>query len=102
MKYRALRVLAVVYKILAWITLVIGVIISISLLFSSSIVSRGLGVSVSFGASFIAALLTLGFTLLQFVFFLGFGELISLLFDIDANTAPKLKKAPATETKQAA
>lgn len=86
MKYRALRVLATVYKILAWVTLAVGVIVSISLLFGSSAISRGLGLSVSIGVGFLAALLTMGFSLLQFVFLLGFGELINLVFDIEANT----------------
>lgn len=86
MKYRALRVLATVYKVLAWVTLVVGSLISLSLLFSSSVVSSGLGVPVSLGAGIIAALVAIGFTLIQFVLFLGFGELISLIFDIEANT----------------
>lgn len=101
MQYRALRVLAVVYKILAWITLAVGIIVSISLLFSSSIVSRGLGIPVSIGISFLAAIFALGLSLLQFVFLLGFGELISMVFDIDANTRPA-EEAPVKEMREAA
>jgi len=86
MKYKALRVLATVYKVLAWVTLGVGSLISLSLLFSSSVVSSGLGVPVSIGAGIIAALVAIGFTLIQFILFLGFGELISLIFDIEANT----------------
>lgn len=101
MKYRALRVLAMVYKILAWVTLVSGALVSISLLFSSTVISRGLGVPVSFGASFLAALVALGFTLVQFVFLLGFSELIYLVFDINDNTSPK-EEAAGEEMKAAA
>ena len=104
MKYKALRILATVYKILAWVTLIVGSLTSLSLLFSSGVISRGLGVSIPIGAGIVAALVTVGFTLLQFVFLLGFGELISLIFDIEANTRvePRVKAEEEEERKMAA
>jgi len=92
MNYRVLRVLASVYKIIAWIILGAGSIIAISMLFSSNIISSGLGIPVTAGASIVTALIFEGFILLQFIFFLGLGELISLVFDINFNTNPVASK----------
>ena len=102
MNYRALRILASVYKIVAWAILGSGSIISISLLFSSNVISSGLGIPVTLGASIITALIFEGFILLQFIFFLGLGELISLVFDIDFNTRPVAATKEREEIKSAA
>ena len=92
MNYKALRILGSVYKIVAWIILGAGSIIAVSMLFSSNIISTGLSIPVTAGASIITALIFEGFILLQFIFFLGLGELISLIFDIDFNTHPVAPK----------
>ncbi len=96
MNYKALRVLATVYKVLAWVTLVVGSFISLSVLFIPSLISSGLGVPVSIGVGIVAAFVAIGFTLIQFILFLGFGELISLIFDIEANT----HKGPVVEEEE--
>ncbi len=88
MNYRALRILASVYKMVAWIIFGAGSIISLSMLFSSNIIASGLGIPITPGASIATALIFEGFILIQFVFFLGLGQLISLVFDIDFNTRP--------------
>ncbi len=88
MNFRALRILASVYKIIAWIIFGAGSIIAISMLFSSNLISSGLGLPVTPGASIVTALIFEGFILLQFVFFLGLGQVISLFFEIDFHTRP--------------
>ena len=101
MHYRALRVLATFYKIVAWIILGSGSLIAISMLFSSNIIVSGLGLPMTTGVSIATALIFEGFILVQFIFFLGLGELISIIFDIDFSTRSDLTKV-SDEVKSAA
>lgn len=85
-KYRILRVMVVVYKVVAWLSLVGGVILSIMTLISGSIVAQQLGVPgpAAFGlGGFFFLLLS---SLFSFGALYAFAELIQLAFNIHQNT----------------
>lgn len=98
MKYRALRVMAVVMKILAWVVLVAGLIVSLTTLFATGLLSDSLGTTVPLSARLFAFLGMIAGTLVQFVFLMGAGEAISLLFDIESNTS---MRPPVTHREEA-
>lgn len=85
-KYRVLRIMATVYKVLAWIALVAGVAISILILVAGSLISQQLGTAGAAGGSFVAFLVTLIYALFSFATLYALGEAINLLFDIERQT----------------
>ena len=92
-RFKILRFVATVYKILAWLMLVTGVLSSIGVLVGSLVgatlipaeYSRQMPVSgVMWGVmAFVAGLIA---TLLYFVMFYALGEMISLFLAIEENT----------------
>lgn len=97
MKYRALRVMAVVMKILAWVVLVTGLMFSLATLFATGLLTQSLGTTVPLSARLFMFVGMVAGTLVEFVFLLGSSEVISLLFDIEANTFQR----PATHQEEA-
>lgn len=85
-KYRILRTMAVVYKILAWVSLVFGLIGSITFLIQFSLVSQQLGTAVPAFAGFTLFAVFLGYTLIAFGTFYALAEGINMLFDIERQT----------------
>jgi len=85
-KYRILRTMAVVFKIMAWVTLVSGVIGSVTVLIQFSLLSQQLGTAVPAGAGVSLFILLLAYTLLGFGTLYAFAEGINLLFDIERQT----------------
>lgn len=85
-QYRVLRVMAGVYKVLAWISLVVGVVFSLVALIASSLISQQFGTAAPAGGGFIVFLVGLLYTLFTFGTLLAIGEGIDLLFDIRNNT----------------
>ncbi len=86
-RYRLLRVMAVVYKILAWVSIAVGVftntIIAIGLggLIAPQL-GAGLGVAAGFGTFVLLAV----YSLIAFGTLYGLSEAIYLLFDIEEHT----------------
>lgn len=89
MKYRALRVMAVVMKILAWVVLATGLMLSLATLFATGLLTQSLGTTVPVSARLFMFIGMVAGTLVEFVFLLGSGEAISLLFDIEASTVAR-------------
>ena len=82
-KYRLLRTMAVVYKVLAWVALVVGVAVSIFALVASSLISQQLGTAGAAGGGFIAFIALLVYSLITFGSLYALAEGIYLLFDIE-------------------
>jgi vacuolar-type H+-ATPase subunit I/STV1 len=99
-KYRLLRVMAVIYKILAWVSLVVGVIVSIFALAASSLIAQQLGAAGAAGGGFILFLGIVVYSLISFGSLYALGEGIDLLFDIEQQTRKTEEKM--AETKKAA
>ena len=101
-KFRVLRIVASILKILAWIGLVLGVLggcgtLTIGLLAGGSS-PRELGPLGILGGAVGGVVLIL-FALLYFLFIYAYGELISLLIALEENTrltAERLKEPPKT------
>jgi hypothetical protein len=91
-KYRILKVMVVVFKVVAWLWLIGGVILSIVTLISGSIVAQQLGVPGPAGVGFGAFLFMLLSSLFSFGALYAFAELIQLAFSIHENTV-KLQQA---------
>ena len=108
-KFGVLRVVAAIYRVLAWIILVIGVLgacgilaISVSpgLIGIQNVDLLGLGVGGLVGG-LVAGLGAIFFAIIYFLLLYAFGELISLLIALEENTrltAERLLIKPATET----
>jgi hypothetical protein len=99
MEYRALNILALLYKIFAWVVLVGGSITSLIALFSLSSISRSLGLPSSVATGFLAFLFILGTAVFNFIFLLGLGEALSLLLEVDKNTKAVLAQASDKQIK---
>lgn len=84
--------MATVYKVLAWISLVVGVIFSIIALVTSSLISQQLGTAAPAGGGFIVFVIILLATLLNFGTLYALSQGIMLLFDIDNNTRLALER----------
>ena len=97
-KYRVLRIVATIFKVLAWIVLVVGLLVAIiwTVALMASGVSRlraqlpstlyypGLGLPLASG---LAGSLVLGLiSILYFLFLYASGEFVFLLLDIEENT----------------
>ena len=87
-KYRILRTMAVVFKIMAWVSLVFGIIGSVTFLIQFSLLSQQLGTAVPAAAGFSLFLVLMAYTLVAFGTFYAMAEGISLLFDIERQTRP--------------
>jgi len=87
-KYRILRTMAVVYKIMAWVSLVFGLIGSITFLVQFSLLSQQLGTAVPAFAGFSLFVVFLAYTLLSFGTLYALAEGIRLLLNIDRQTQP--------------
>ncbi len=85
-KYRLLRVMAVVFKVLAWVGLVMGVAFSIFALVASSLIAQQLGAAGAAGGGFIAFIGILIYSLITFGALYALSEGIYLLFDIEQQT----------------
>ena len=94
-KYRILRTMAVVFKVVAWVSLVLGLIGSITFLIQFSLLSQQLGTAVPAVAGFSLFLVLIVYTLVGFGTFYALAEGINLLFDIDRQT-----RAPAEQARQ--
>lgn len=85
-KYRILRTMAVVYKIMAWVTLIFGLIGSITFLIQFSLLSQQLGTAVPAVAGTSLFVMLLVYTLVAFGTLYALAEGIRLLFDIERQT----------------
>ncbi len=85
-KYRMLRIMAVVYKVLAWVSLVIGIGLSIAALAAGSVIAQQLGTAGAAGGGFLAFIGILIYTLVTFGSLYALSEGIGLLFDIEHQT----------------
>jgi len=85
-KYRILRTMAVVYKIMAWVSLVFGLIGSITFLIQFSLLSQQLGTAVPAVAGTSLFVMFLVYTLVAFGTLYALSEGIRLLFDIERQT----------------
>ncbi len=112
-KFMVLRVVATIFKVLAWIILVVGVLSACGMLAvgampgllgsgggGSNVLStnvRALGIV----GGLIGGLVAIFFTLLYFLFVFAFGDLVHLLISLEENTrltAERLAGLAPTET----
>lgn len=87
-KYTALRVIATIYKVIAWITLVLGVIGFIISIVTGSLAGIK-GIRYGFGGGFIGLLSGVGILIYCIIAFLGLlalSEAIYVVLDIEENT----------------
>ncbi len=99
-KYRILAVMAVVYKVLAWVTLILGVITGIFALVAGSLISQQIGAAGAAGGGFAAFVLITVYSLISFGTLYGLAEGIRLLFDIEREV--RIAKDQVYEMKRAA
>ena len=85
-KYRILRTMAVVFKVMGWVSLVLGIIGSVTFLIQFSLLSQQLGTAVPAVAGFTLFLVLIAYTLVSFGAFYALAEGINLLFDIERQT----------------
>lgn len=78
--------MAVVFKVMAWVSLVFGIIGSVTFLIQFSLLSQQLGTAVPAVAGFSLFLVLIAYTLLAFGTFYALAEGIHLLFDIERQT----------------
>ena len=83
-KYGALRTVAIIITVIAWIVLIIGVIGSIA---AGAIGADLLGLGYG-GGTYMAVTIVVGvvWSVLSFLFLLAFAQLIFLLVDVERNT----------------
>jgi hypothetical protein len=84
-RYKALRVIAVIYKVLAFVAAGIYAIIGLLALANGASRSSSYGGPLFYGG-FIGALIFFLFGALAFVFFYGAAEFITLFINIEENT----------------
>lgn len=94
-KYRALRFVVGLYRVLAWIVLVLGVLAAIGMIVAGAMGNRGAfgpmmgrvpAMPTGIVGGLVAALLTLLYTALLFVLMWAGAEFVSMLMDIEHNT----------------
>lgn len=107
-KYRVLRIVATIWKVLAWIVLVVSVLggcgsLAIGLMAggANSGLGGGAGAQLVGGAigGAITAVIAIFFGLLYFLFLYAFAELVDVMIALEANTrstAEQLKNLPKT------
>lgn len=91
-RYRVLRIMAVVYKVGAWLTLIGGSMTAIALLTSVNTVSKQLGTAIPGGTGLAMFFAFELYSLLAFGSLLGLSEAISLLLDINRKTRQAQEK----------
>ncbi len=85
-KYRILRTMAVVFKFMAWISLILGMIASVTFMIQFSLMSQQLGTPVPAVAGFSLFVIFVAYAFLVFGSLLALSEMIQLLFDIERQT----------------
>jgi hypothetical protein len=85
-RYKALRVIAVIYKVLAFVAAAIYAIIGLLALAGGAASSSMYGGGPMLFRGFLGALICFLFGALAFVFFYGAAEFISLFINIEENT----------------
>jgi nicotinamide riboside transporter PnuC len=88
-RYTALRVIAIIVKIMAWIALIVGLLGAIGALFAGFTLSNQgpLGLNIQGPLAGIAAfVVTLVFAVINFLFLYAVGESIYLFLAIEENT----------------
>lgn len=85
-KYRILRTMAVVFKVLAWVSLILGIIGSVTFWIQFSLLSQQLGTAVPAAAGFVIFAVMFLYTLVGFGALYALAEGINLLFDIERQT----------------
>jgi hypothetical protein len=97
-RFRALRTVALLYKILAWIILVTGGLLAVFTIILGAVQERvgfqspliagipGLGQVGGFLPGLVAGLLTLLLSVIQFIFIYAISELVHLLLAVERNT----------------
>ncbi len=88
-KWPALRFIAVLLKIIAWIELVLGIILALATGITGGSIATNISVSSIGGASFIAALIVLIGAVLGFIWTYASAEIIMLFITIEKNTRPR-------------
>lgn len=99
-KYRILRTMAVIYKILAWVSLAAGVAFGVFALVASSLISQQLETAGAAGGGFLAFIAIIVYSLISFGSLYALSEGIYLLFDINEET--KMTRERMGEIKKAA
>lgn len=99
-KYRVLRVMMVVFKLVAWLSLIVSLIASVTFLIQFSLMSQQLGTSVPAFAGFTLFIAFVANGFFVFGSLLAISELIRLVFDIEKQTRATRDKV--TEVRQAA
>jgi amino acid transporter len=89
--YRALKLMSVVYKVLAWITLAAGLVISIFAVMAGSLVSQQLGSAAPVGGGLVIFAIFFGSTLVAFGSFYALAQGINLMFELENRTRPQEK-----------
>jgi membrane protein implicated in regulation of membrane protease activity len=92
-KYRALKLMAVVYKILAWVTLAAGLVVSIFAVMAGSLVSQQLGSAAPVAGGLAIFTVFFGSTLIGFGTFYALAQGINLMFELENRTRPQQKPA---------
>lgn len=82
-KYRILKTMAVVFKVFAWVSLVLGVAFSIFALVASSLIAQQLGTAGAASGGFVAFIGLMIYSLFAFGSFYALAEGIQLLFAIE-------------------
>ncbi len=85
-KYRILRTMAVVFKVMAWVSLVLGMIASVTFMIQFSLMSQQLGTNMPAFAGFSIFVIFVAYALLAFGSLFALSEMIRLLFDIERQT----------------
>jgi hypothetical protein len=87
-KYTALRIIATIYKILAWLILVLGIIGFIVAIITGSLAgSKAFRAGIGGGfLGFLSGIGILIYTIIAFIGLLAFSEAIYVVLDIEENT----------------
>jgi len=79
-KYKFLHTAATIFKVLAWVALVLGIIGSIAAAASTGIMPRGVGFGI------LTAVLGIVYSVVSWVALLAIAELLHLFMDLEQNT----------------
>lgn len=117
-KFRVLRIIGTLWKVLAWITLIGGILASLGVLLGGVLGSGGVllrlfqqetgvvpGAAVGVVSSILAFILVLITTIIYFLILYAVGELIYLMLAIEENTRQTmrhLQRSARTETESSA
>jgi hypothetical protein len=85
-KYRILRTMATVFKVLAWLALIAGIIGSVTFWIQFSLLSEQIGTAVPAVAGFVVFAILFIYSLVSFGALYALAETINLLFDIERQT----------------